>query len=373
MFHRLCCGLWRRHLLTDHKIRSYVVRKSHFCAIKLTNKRLIRVSGSESFIYLQSLLTNDLRHLLDGEEVVPRSCVYSFMLSSLGRVLADIFVYKAKILSAGELILEVDSSLANALRRLLICYNINRNISVEAVEDIDLWALIPKTFDPRFNENNDFVLQEVVSDDFQLVADPRIPQMGYRLLTRIGGKRFEDILGFIDDKRIDEGTVADYHTYRYKLGVSEGSEDLLSGFYYPFEMNGDYLNAISVDKGLYVSEEKTIKVYMKKPIIKRVVPIEFLCNQSQLARHSPPPSTQIRSSQMRNAGDLRNRKGVHGIACLRILSNETPVQHKDLVHIQSGLPLRTWIPEWWPQRIDRIYLPEVDYPLNLFNIIPVEN
>ncbi|CAG2114255.1 unnamed protein product [Medioppia subpectinata] len=366
----LCCGLCRRQ---SSVITAKSVRKSHFYAIKLTNKRLVRVSGAESFIYLQSLLTNDLRHLSTAEEVVPRSAVYAFMLSGLGRVLADLFLYKAKLLSAGELILEVDSSLASALRRLLIGYNTNRNITVEAVNDIDLWALIPKTYDKRFNENNDFFLPEVVSDDFQLVADPRIPQMGYRLLTRMGGKRFDDILKYIADKRIEEGTLGHYRTYRYRLGVSEGFDDLLSGFYYPFELNGDYLNAISVNKGLYTSEEKTIKVYMKAPIIKRVVPIEFLCSESEVAQHSPPPSTLITCDRNKQMGFLRNRKGVHGIACLKVLNYKSPVWYKSLIHTQSGLPLKTWIPEWWPERVDAIYLPQVDYPQNMFHVIPAKN
>ena len=44
---------------------------------------------------------------MDGQEVPPRGCVYAFLLSALGKVLADLFVYKGKLLSAGELIVEV--------------------------------------------------------------------------------------------------------------------------------------------------------------------------------------------------------------------------------------------------------------------------
>jgi len=84
----------------------------------------------------------------------------------------------------------------------------------------------------------------------QLVNDPRIPQLGYRLLTRIGGNKFKDVVKYIDAKNVEEGQLNHYQTYRYKLGVSEGYDDLLSGYYYPFECNGDYLNAVSVDKGL---------------------------------------------------------------------------------------------------------------------------
>jgi len=94
-----------------NKIKNYChFRKSHFYAIKLTNKKLIRVSGRESFIYLQSLISNDMRHLLNGEEVPRRSCIYAFMLSDLGRVLCDLIIYRGKLLSEGEVILEVINS-----------------------------------------------------------------------------------------------------------------------------------------------------------------------------------------------------------------------------------------------------------------------
>lgn len=147
----------------------------------------------------------------------------------------------------------MDSYLANALRRLLWSYNIRRNISVEAVNDMHLWALIPKSHDFHFMNSNDFFLNEIISDDLQLVSDPRIPQMGYRLLTRIGGNNFKDIVKYIEAEHIEEGKLTHYQTYRFRLGVSEGYDDLLSAFYFPFECNGDYLNAVSVDKGLFKS------------------------------------------------------------------------------------------------------------------------
>jgi folate-binding Fe-S cluster repair protein YgfZ len=146
---------------------------------------------------------------------------------------------------------KVDSFLANALRRLLKAYNIKRTVCVEAVNDYNLWALIPKSYD---SDSNDFFLNEIISDDLQLVSDPRIPQMGYRLLTRIGGNHFDDIIKYIDPNLIEESKLAQYQKHRFKLGVSEGYDDLLSGFYFPFECNGDYLNAVSLNKGLFVCQ-----------------------------------------------------------------------------------------------------------------------
>lgn len=107
---RMCSLLLSKQTINKIQNLSQIRNKSDFYAIKLTNKKLIRVSGRESFIYLQSLVSNDLRHLLDGEDVPQRSCVYAFMLSALGKVLCDLFVYKGKLLSDGELILEVTQS-----------------------------------------------------------------------------------------------------------------------------------------------------------------------------------------------------------------------------------------------------------------------
>ena len=107
MIYGLSSRLLNRFFANNVNNNCFSVRKSHFYAIKLTNKKLIRVSGEQSFIYLQSLLSNDLRHLMNGEEVVSKGCVYAFMLSALGKVLADLFVYKGKLLSDGEIILEV--------------------------------------------------------------------------------------------------------------------------------------------------------------------------------------------------------------------------------------------------------------------------
>ena len=108
-------------------------------------------------------------------------------------------------------------------------------------------------------------LEEFDSDDFKLIRDPRIgPRyLGYRLLTRLGGEKVEDIGRYIklsnnnneikkQKIRVYEGSTLDYARLRYRLGVAEGNQEILSGFYFPFELNGDLLNAISLNKGLYL-------------------------------------------------------------------------------------------------------------------------
>lgn len=53
----------------------------------------------------------------------------------------------------------------------------------------------------------------------------------------------------------------EYHELRYRLGVSEGSAEFGVGKAIPLEYNGDYLNAISFEKGCYIGQELTARAY----------------------------------------------------------------------------------------------------------------
>ncbi len=108
--------------------------------------------------------------------------------------------------------------------------------------------------------------------------------------------------------------------------------------------------------------------------MRRIMPIEFTCNKSQLTQYTPPPRTLIISRDSMKLGSLLNRNGFYGIASLTLksvkLMNEYSMESNNLFHENSGLRMRTWKPEWWPQSVNQIYLPQVDYPFSLFNIIP---
>ena len=112
-------------------------------AIRLSTKRkLLRISGIDSFIYLQSLLTNDMRRLKpmmitnqsfnnnthtetksDHQQrishIFDQPAIYSYLLSSVGKVLADLFVYRGRYRTEeGEYILEVCLYIAGVAKLL---------------------------------------------------------------------------------------------------------------------------------------------------------------------------------------------------------------------------------------------------------------
>ena len=213
---------------------------AQFLAVKLSNRKIIRVCGIDSIIYLQSLITNDVRHLLPFENITKKTSLYAYMLNANGKVLCDLFLYRGKIISEGELLMEIDSCLAKAMKRLLWGHCIRRKISIEIGDDVSIWSLIPKSEEHE-------LINEIVSDDISIVQDPRIPQMGYRIITRLGST-FDDIKRYINVP-IDQGTLGQFQKYRYQLGLHEGVDDIPSAFHHPFECNGDYLNAVSISKG----------------------------------------------------------------------------------------------------------------------------
>lgn len=113
---RLFSGQIKERLYQLRQCSHFVHRKTNidhhrFHAIKLSNKRLLRVTGPQSFIYMQSLFTNDMRNLLNKPSSEPsnsnKSVIYTFLLSAVGRVLCDLFVYRGRACVDGEYFLEV--------------------------------------------------------------------------------------------------------------------------------------------------------------------------------------------------------------------------------------------------------------------------
>jgi len=177
------------------------------------------------------------------------------------------------------------------MKRLLLGYNLTRNCKVELVSDIDLWTILPLTCIQNpfaIKQEATFTrLEEIDSDDIKLVADPRLGAhyLGYRLLTRLGGAKIEDIgpyLKVVDGGgiRLYEGSTLEYARLRYQLGVLEGNAEMRSGSYLPFELNGDLLNAVSLNKGKLDPFFSYLHLFFYSH---RSVHIRRVCNQGLLS------------------------------------------------------------------------------------------
>ncbi|XP_060871919.1 putative transferase CAF17 homolog, mitochondrial isoform X1 [Metopolophium dirhodum] len=278
----------------------------------LSHKSLIKIEGDGMYDYCQGLMTNDIFRLKTEKSL------FTMILNSKGRVLYDCLVYKVD----DHILLECEKDSASDLIKYLRMYLLRRKININVLDDSSVWALFSSTpMDMKLNSVSVF-------------NDPRLPILGQRIISdKTSGIRSEIFL----DERDNKFT---YQQWRYRNGVAEGSE-LLKGQSFPLEMNCDYLNGISFNKGCYVGQELTARTHHTGVTRKRIMPLIFddtptgldfdadIYNGSDLGVKRPP-------------GKLRGLCGKIGIALLRI---DECLKAEQL--IVGGFTAKTFIPNWW--------------------------
>ena len=89
------------HLLKNFKSNQISLtqkRRLSFKASKLTNRKLVKLKGRDSFRFLQGMVTNDVRSIYSNLfNHFNHHCMYTFLLNSNGRVVADMFVYNLNL------------------------------------------------------------------------------------------------------------------------------------------------------------------------------------------------------------------------------------------------------------------------------------
>jgi len=278
----------------------------------LSHKSLIKIEGEGMYDYCQGLMTNDIFRLKSEKSL------FTMILNSKGRVLYDCLVYKVD----DHILLECEKETASDLIKYLRMYLLRRKININVLDDTSVWVLFSSTpIDIKLNSVSVF-------------NDPRLPILGQRIISdKTSGIRNEIFLDECDSKFT-------YQQWRYKNGVAEGSE-LLKGQSFPLEMNCDYLNGISFNKGCYVGQELTARTHHTGVTRKRIMPLIFedtptgldldadIYNESDLGVKRPP-------------GKLRGLCGKIGIALLRI--DECLKAERLIV---GGFRAKTFIPNWW--------------------------
>lgn len=117
-----------------------------------------------------------------------------------------------------------------------------------------------------------------------------------------------------------------------------------------------------------------IKIF-SNTIKKRLFPVKFKYPNTILRKLVPAPRTLIGQFENNKFGELRQRFGKYGIAYLPVPSNNTnhvigSEVYRNLVHNDTGLKISAFIPKWWPENYNEIYLPVPTYPDCMFNLQP---
>ena len=177
--------------------------------------------------FLQGLVTQDI------QAVKPDAPQWSALLSPQGKALFDFFLWE----EAGDILLDCEKQVADALVGRLKIYRLRRKIDIEIDQNIaSRWAL----------------------DATDKPTDPRLAALGYRWLTATS-----------DDD--EEGADEQYRAHRLSLGVTEGQAELGNDKTLWLECNADELNGVSFTKGCYIGQENTARMNYRKKVNRRLV------------------------------------------------------------------------------------------------------
>ncbi|XP_022911883.2 putative transferase CAF17 homolog, mitochondrial [Onthophagus taurus] len=339
----------------SHLVKRYSTNISTKVIEKLSNRTILRISGSEVDDYVQGLITNDINHLKYG------GSMYTFFLNTKGRVMYDAIVYKSH--ENDTYLIECDLNESEKLLKHLKMYKLRKKVDVVSLKDeLDVYAM----YDPT---NIAIKKESVITDglegliapcdvlaesfpkesktmtvfrDLYIYRDPRMFMLGSRIICPQHIDINQQItqihpVSFSTEKN-------NYKWFRYLLGVGEGVEDLPPGNCFPLEANCDYLHGVSFHKGCYIGQELTARTYHTGIVRKRLMPLYFTKIPTEVINNN---NENIIFDNV-NLGKLRGIEGNVGLALLRI---SKCLEIGD-ISIGDGL-CYTSKPIWWPVELPK--------------------
>jgi folate-binding protein YgfZ len=252
--------------------------------IPLPDRGVISVGGPDRVDFLQGLVSNDVERANDGQ------AVWAALLTPQGKFRHDFF-----LVADGDTIL-IDCEGADRLMdlgRTLHKYKLRSDVALGISEGWSVLAALGGA---------------PVVDEGVVFADPRHPDMGWRVLTPKSAQAVTDETGF----RL--GSRPDYDAVRIPLGLPDGSRDMLPDKAILLENGFDELSGVDWNKGCFMGQELTARTKYRGLVKKRLLPVRFgPGEQAEL----PEPGAQVLFDD-RDAGEIKSVSDGVGLALLRL-------------------------------------------------------
>ncbi len=263
--------------------------------VVLRNRGLMTVTGEDAGRFLQGLISNDI------EKLATDRAIYAAFLTPQGKYLHDFFI--ARI---GETpYLDCEAGRLDDLRRRLSMYKLRSKVSVEAAGD---GFVVAALFGPGAIGALGLDQEPGRAAPFAggvVYVDPRLAAVGARAILPA-----DVATTALEETGFTAAEAAAYDRLRLTHGLPDGSRDLAVERAMLLESNFDELNGIDWDKGCYLGQELTARIYYRGLVKKRLMPVEI---------EGPPPEvgTQVMLGD-RNAGEMRSALDGQGLALLRL-------------------------------------------------------
>ena len=207
-----------------------------------TNSRFLKISGKDSELFIQNLITNDVQKCTEG------SLIYSCLLTPQGKFLADFFIFNVK----GNYFFETNKKFYINLLNKLKIYKLRSEIHIQEVNDLYSYS--------TFN----FIYE---SDKIIFLNDPRNSNLGKKLILDHEIK--------IIDSNIQKINETEYHEILIENTIPYSPFDILENKSLLLENNFDNLNAIDWNKGCYIGQEITARMKYRGLLKKKLYSLKL--------------------------------------------------------------------------------------------------
>jgi len=263
---------------------------SHCQATILLDRGVLRVMGADAHKLLQGVITNNLDKAKGG------AAIHAGLLTPQGKILFDFFA----VAEGDGFLIEAAKDKVAELAKRLGFYKLRAQVEIAEAPEFTVaaaWGGAPD-----------------VPEGAIAFADPRLPEMGARILLPAG----------VDVAALGCAAAqeADYHAMRVRLGVPEGGRDYALGDTFPHEALFDQLNGVDFKKGCFVGQEVVARMEHRGTTRKRIVPVEG----------DAPLETGVEvEAGGLPIGPIGSVDGTYGLALLRLdRAEEAAVQGKPL-------------------------------------------
>lgn len=313
-----------------------------FCE-PLKQRHLLKICGSDATNYLQGMTTNDVKNVNESEKSMSSAFkpMYSMLLNSHGRVLYDVLLCK---INEREYLLEYDSTAQPYIIKHLEMYRLRKDVKIISADNLQSWVVFSSKADSDDIEEALFPVEIVTylkskEGITAVFRDPRVHQLGFRCFV----DSTIDMKSVCADVPLNIVQEPTYNILRYRLGVGEGVMDHPPGNCFPLECNVDYLHGVNFQKGCYIGQELTARIYHTGEVRKRLMPITFASSKEII---DFPAGCTILNEKGMKMGKLRSTVGLHGLALLNVKES---LKSDDLILRGHDIKVKTTRPSWWPQ------------------------
>jgi folate-binding protein YgfZ len=258
--------------------------------VPLAERGLLRIAGDDARVFLQGLVSNDVRRM------DPERAIWAAFLSPQGRYLHDFFLCELD----GVLILDAEAARLSDLKRRLAIYKLRSRVTIEEIgQPASVWALIGDGAAAAVGVRREEPGAATSFAGGIVFMDPRSAAAGLRAV--LPGGQAAATLGAAG---FGQGDIQDYDRLRIRLGLPDGSRDMVVEKSLLLECGFDELNGIDWQKGCYLGQELTARMRYRGLVKKRLLPVTV---EGAL----PPPGTPILLDG-KDVGEVRS--GVDGVA-----------------------------------------------------------